>query len=200
MRHDAPLFRRNTRGFTIIEMMIVVLILGIMVAVAVPGFREAFATQRVKAAGKTLYSALKQARSEAQRMNGICEVYLVPEDSTNWASELHLVAVTNGGGVPAFDATAGYGDCQFDSAGDGYNAAHTGDIAYSNPLAVFPAQEYVTGTPAAALASIQFNLLGRATAAVPAIAYCDDAGYAQAQWTVNLDAAGLPWYNRGSQC
>ncbi len=186
--------RRNQRGFTLIELMIVVLILSILLGVGIPSFREAFATQRVKTAAKTLFSAIKQARSEAIRLNGICEVYLVPNAATNWADGLQILAVTTGGNPATFAANPAANPCVFtDNTG-------TGNITYNNPLAIFTAQEYVRGTPAAALANIQFNRLGRPTAAPPNIGFCDDDNLAPDQWTVEIDAAGLPRYSSDGTC
>lgn len=41
-------FRRSEKGFTLIEIMIVVLIIGILLAIAVPNFMKARATSRAK--------------------------------------------------------------------------------------------------------------------------------------------------------
>lgn len=193
-RADSRLLAPRQRGFTLIEMMIVVLILSILLGVAIPSFREAFATQRVKTAAKTLFAAVKQARSEALRMNGICDVHIIPESAGDWAQRLHIVGVSSGGAAPAFNAGGAYATCQFDGNNDG-DFADPGDITYQNPLAIFNGQEFVNGTPAAALAGIEFNSLGRPTAAVPNVNFCDDAGLAHSQWTITLDAAGLPQYS-----
>lgn len=190
----------RSRGFTLIEAMIVVLILSILLGVAIPGFREAFATQRVKTAAKTLFTALRQARSEAMRMNGLCDVFIVPQTAGNWAGRLHLVGVTVGSGAPAFDTNANYAACQFDGNGDGDFTDTNIDITYNNPLATFSAQQYVTGAPAAALASIQYNRLGRPTAAMPQVNFCDDGGLTQTRWSVTLGADGLPQYTSGGSC
>lgn len=184
----------SLRGFTIIEMMITVLILGIVLGFGIPSFRESIATQRVKTASKTLFSAIQLARSEALRMNGICDVYVVPEAAGDWAQRVHVVGVSSGGAAPAFNAGQVYATCQFDSNNDG-DFADAGDITYNNPLATFPAQDQVNGTPAAALANIEFNALGRPTAAIPAINFCDDDGLAQSRWTITLSAVGMPQYS-----
>lgn len=196
----------GARGFTLIEMMIVVVILAILVGFAIPSFREAFATQRVKTAAKTMYTALRQARSEAIRMNGLCDVYIIPADQGDWATELHIVGVTVGGAVPAFDSTppVTYAACQFDGNGDGDFSDAGIDITYQNPLGVFSEQQSVNGTPDNAgntLANIRYNLLGRPVGGtVDPVDFCDDDGLAPLEWTITLDAAGLPQYATGAAC
>jgi type IV fimbrial biogenesis protein FimT len=55
----------RNHGFTIIELMITVLIVAILAAVAVPGFRDFIGNTRVTGATNDLVTALNVARSEA---------------------------------------------------------------------------------------------------------------------------------------
>ena len=56
-------------GFTIIEMMIVVLIIGVLSMMAVPAMRDMVRQQRVKTAAFDVFSGLILARSEAIKRN-----------------------------------------------------------------------------------------------------------------------------------
>lgn len=56
-------------GFTIIELMVVITVAAILMAVAVPSFRDLIVGQRVKTAAFTLTSAVVFTRSEAIKRN-----------------------------------------------------------------------------------------------------------------------------------
>lgn len=55
----------NQRGFTIVELLVVVVILGIMVAMVIPSSRRLVKTQRVREARSRLYEDIQMARQTA---------------------------------------------------------------------------------------------------------------------------------------
>lgn len=57
------------RGFTIIELMIVIVIVSILAAVAAPSFRNLLAVTRIKTASSDIHLSLTRARSEAIKRN-----------------------------------------------------------------------------------------------------------------------------------
>lgn len=72
-RLTAPTMRQV--GYTLIEVMVVVAIVGILTAAAVPSFNQMMQRQRVEAQVSSLISALRSARSEAVKrgqMVAIC--------------------------------------------------------------------------------------------------------------------------------
>ncbi len=58
------------RGFTLIEMMVVLAIMAIMATISAPSFSDYLANQRVRASTVDLLGTLTYARSEALKRNG----------------------------------------------------------------------------------------------------------------------------------
>lgn len=61
--------KATQRGFTVIELLVVLVLMGIMMGLAVPAFREFIAAQRVKNTAFDFAAALLLARSEAVKRN-----------------------------------------------------------------------------------------------------------------------------------
>lgn len=61
--------RRDSLGFTLTELMIVVLILGILSSMALPSMQSLVENQRIKSASFEIFAALTYARSEAIKRN-----------------------------------------------------------------------------------------------------------------------------------
>jgi type IV fimbrial biogenesis protein FimT len=69
MTFPAPFPGSRQRGFTLIELMIVVTLLAVMLGIGIPSFRGFIAGQRVKTAAYDFATALLVARSEAIKRN-----------------------------------------------------------------------------------------------------------------------------------
>jgi len=69
-------------GFTLPELLVVVVVLGILASVGTSGFQSLIQSQQAKSASFELFSSLSLARSAAIKRND--SVTLTPIDATNW--------------------------------------------------------------------------------------------------------------------
>ena len=76
--------RARPRGFTLTELMIVVTVMAILMAVALPNFAVFVRNQRVKTASFDVFSSLVYARSEAVTRNAA--VTMAPVTAGSWIS------------------------------------------------------------------------------------------------------------------
>jgi type IV fimbrial biogenesis protein FimT len=86
---------QRAAGFTLIELMVVVAIIVILGAVAMPSLAGLVANQRARAASADLYAGLTLARSEAIKRN--LPVSLVPVSSANWSAGWRIPNPTDTG-------------------------------------------------------------------------------------------------------
>lgn len=73
------------RGFSLIELVIAVIILGVLMAIAIPGFTEWLRNARVRGAADAVQNGLQLARAEAVRRNTQVGFYLVSTIDNNCA-------------------------------------------------------------------------------------------------------------------
>lgn len=83
--------RRQSTGFTLIEMGITVAILAILVTIAAPSFRSLILSQRVKTASFDLFSAISYARSEAIKLNANIQLRAGESADGAWSTGWRVV-------------------------------------------------------------------------------------------------------------
>ena len=89
-------------GFTLVELLTVVVILAIIAAIAMPGLEQALVNQRLRAAGTDLMSSLMLARSEAIKRRGVVEV--APLSGSDWRTGWRVFNVNTGQQIDKKDA------------------------------------------------------------------------------------------------
>jgi prepilin-type N-terminal cleavage/methylation domain-containing protein len=132
MRELVKSTKKRQRGFTLVEVIIVVAIIGILSAIAVPNFISWLPNMRLKAASRDLYSHMMRAKMEAIRSN-------TPT----------LFNFTSGTGGPCTGGT-------YTFTNNGINIVNTSmmnDVCLSTPGA-FPNGFSTRGTPSGAAGSI----------------------------------------------
>lgn len=89
---------RNQAGFTFIELMVALAVLGVILALGVPSFREATASSNLRSATINLISALNTARAQAVGLRSDIEVKpLVGVDwSDGWLIDYPATLVQEG--------------------------------------------------------------------------------------------------------
>ena len=75
---------RSQRGFTLIELMVVLAVIAILAMIGIPGFQTILQNSRMTSATNSLLSALQYARSEAVTQRAA--VTVTPLDGADWAS------------------------------------------------------------------------------------------------------------------
>lgn len=146
---------RPARGFTIIELMIGIALLGVLLVLAMPSFTQMLHNTKLRAGAESISNGLQLARSEALRRNQPVEFLLTDEEP-----------IEDNAGGPNINATgphwmvrinAGAGGFAFVEGRSGFEGSGQASTTQVQIAAVVPS------SPAAATAgTVTFNPVGRA--------------------------------------
>lgn len=73
---------KRQRGFSLIEMVVVVVIMGILLGLGLPSYRTYMANQRIVASAEVFMTGMQMARAEAVKLNQRVEFILTDVDPT----------------------------------------------------------------------------------------------------------------------
>ena len=79
-----PSSGRNSGGFTLVEMLITLSVIGVLLAIAAPSLRQMMLNHGIRTASFDLFSSLEYARSEAIKRNALVSVKPDSTWSTGW--------------------------------------------------------------------------------------------------------------------
>ena len=92
-------------GFTLVELMIVLVIAAVLLAIAAPGFRTLLERNRLQSAASNLYASLMLARSEALKRNQVVWVCKGTATATSASCPSGTNGVWEGGWLVHVDPT-----------------------------------------------------------------------------------------------
>lgn len=160
---------RRTGGFTLIELMVVVVIMGILLAIGIPSYRTWLENGKVRSYAESLQDGLRYARSEAVRRNTTVRFQMTSDltsactlSSTgkNWV--VSLADPSTKCDIAVSDTTAPQ-TLKKSSTQRGSGGISTANLAVTSVLATLAATPAATSTT---VNTLTFNPFGRLTGAV----------------------------------
>jgi len=111
----AALMKRNQKGFTLVELMVVVLIIGILVAIAIPLYTKSQENAQRNACKANLRTMMGSIAQYASENNGS---YPSSLDDLQSGGYLKSVPTCPGGGTYTYDSTNGTVKCSLETTKD----------------------------------------------------------------------------------
>ncbi|MCC6611531.1 MAG: GspH/FimT family pseudopilin [Burkholderiales bacterium] len=146
---------RRPRGFTIIELMVGLVLLGVLVTLALPSFTQMLQNTKLRAGAEAITNGLQLARSQALRRNQPVEFLLTSDDPI--ADNAGGPAVTTNGPHWMVRTNAGAAGFSFVQGHSGFEGSSQAAGTQVQIAAVVPS------SPAAVTAgTVTFNPMGRA--------------------------------------
>ncbi len=178
--------RHKSRGFTLIELMVVVIILAVLAALATPSYRSFVTATRVKSATNDIWGALMMTRSEAVKRNS--PVTITPNSGPNGVNWQYGWTVTTM--VPAAPGTTG-GSTPLTLAQQPPLSSGVTITCYSG-----------SATPVTPCPAIVYNYSGRLAVGTPqpAIQLADTGATSGTTRCIVIDPSGRPYSKNTTVC
>ncbi len=121
--------QRTLKGFTLVELMVTVAVLGIVAAIATPSFINWYEQTRVRNAAEAVANHLQYAHSETVKLNRDLDVIVT--EGANWC-----LAITNSGTSCTCGSNCAYGPALASSQHQTLGSSFTG-VSLSNGEATY---------------------------------------------------------------
>ena len=160
-RHDlgdqktmsGPMCLPRAKGFTLIELMITVAIVGILLVAGVPSYRTWIQNTQVRTATESIHDGLQLARQEAVRQNVPIEFVLTDTSPTLGNVNAIVPSLTGRNWIVRVSRTAGgYGPSDFIQGHSGTDGAPNATVTALQNTFVYSGLGRITPTPAVAAA------------------------------------------------
>ncbi|TAJ20792.1 MAG: prepilin-type N-terminal cleavage/methylation domain-containing protein [Rugosibacter sp.] len=159
--------QRSGQGFSLIEMVVTVAIIGVLLALGVPRFAEYLRNVKLRAAAEMFLASMQLTRSEAVRMNTPVEFLLTTTDPLPANVGTAAASVSGSNWLVRTADMGTFIDGKFGIEGSGRGTGQVTAIKINDTSA--PANIDPDAPPAAPISSIVFNGLGRTSLANQAV-------------------------------
>lgn len=141
------LAKQIQRGFSLIELLVALVIVGTLFALAVPNFRVWIQNQQTRTAAESILNGIQLARSEAVKNNGAARFVLCALPDSSWEV---LVASAAAAVAPPPSLVCGAG-----------SDAGVGEVRVQERSGQEGSRNVVVGSTPAGLTSVTFSNIGR---------------------------------------